>query len=337
MKVLLLSNMYPEGNSYFGIFVKRQVEALEAEGVEILPVVRTKDTFPAYLFFVLRSLFHVLFASYDIVHAHYGFHSALIPAIVGRKKLLVTYHGSDALQEPFRNKLYYHLQKFVVMRADHLIAVSNDVKNTLVQKLGAQAGKVSVISCGVDSSRFTPRNKAEVRRELGLSETAKIVLFVGKIHFMKGVDILYECAGMMRDVIFILVGNGPLRTDLENCMLVGPKPNDEMPKWMSAADIFALPSRSEGTPVVILEALSCGTPVISSDVGGCPDLVKDGHAGYLFPIGNAAIFQEKITSLVNDDSMRIQMGNEGRRVMVNYYDNKRIAKRISNLYNKYPS
>ncbi len=332
MKILLLTNMYPNSRSIFGIFVKQQAEALKEKGVDVVIIARSRNKALSYMYFILKSTIYVLFSSYDLVHAHYGFHSALVPVLLKRKKLIVTFHGSDALIEPFRNKLYGVLQRLVVRRSDYIIAVSNDIKNALVERLGAVPEKITVISCGVNTDLFTRHNAEGLRKSLGIPPEGKIVLFVGKIDFMKGLDLLYECARSLNDVYFLFVGEGSLRTDLENCIFPGPVPNDEMPMWMSLADVFVLPSRSEGTPVVILEALSCGTPVISSAVGGCPDLIRDGQTGYLVPLGDVDTLRDRILDLVGSDSKRLEMGKQGRRDVVSGYDNAIVSRKIRSIY-----
>lgn len=337
MKVLLLTNMYPGNNnsSHFGIFVKRQAESLEREGIEMVVVGRSRESVLAYISFIIRSFYNVLFARYDLVHAHYGFHSALIPSIVRKKKLIITFHGSDALVEPFRNKIYLWIQRFVIKRADHVLAVSNDVKETLINRLGAKAMNTSVISCGVNTLQFSPKDKKVIRRELGIPEDSRVVLFAGKLDYMKGMDVLYETARLMSDILFVLVGDGKFRADLTNCRYIGPRPNEEMPKWMNAADVFVLPSRAEGTPVVLLEAMSCGIPVIATAVGGCPDLIKEGKTGYLIPAGNSEKLREKILYIIHCQPNRTAMGVEGRKKMVNNYDSTIIAKKIHDIYVKY--
>ena len=325
--------MYPTNHPVSGIFVKRQAETLKANGIEIIKVVKNNHSSLSYVPFILRSVYFLLFKSFDLIHAHYGFHSALIPALIKKKPLITTFHGSDALKEPFRNRFYYILQKFIISRSDHIIAVSNDIKNTLIRRLNANPEKISVISCGVDTSTFVPMNKVEVRKKLGIEKDIKVVLFVGRITYMKGVDILFQCALMMSNVHFILVGDGPLKPNSKNCNVVRSRYHDEMPMWMNAADVLVLPSRSEGTPVAILEALSCGIPVISTNVGGCPEIIKEDENGSLVPIDNVIALQESITSLLNNDRKRTLMGIQGRKDMIDMYDSTKVAKRIKRLYN----
>jgi len=325
--------MYPgDKNSYFGIFIKHQIEDLKNEGIEIIKVVKTRKTSFAYIPFILKSIFYLLFSSYDLVHAHYGFHSALFAAIVKRRPLIITFHGTDALKEPLRNNLYYELQRFVISRSDHTIAVSNEIKNVLTSNLGADPNKMSIINCGVNTSIFRPLNKANVRKKLGISEDAKVVLFAGSLSYPKGIDLIFKCAWHMSDVTFILVGDGALKTDFKNCKFAGARPHSEMPMWMNAADIFALPSRSEGTPVAVLEALSCGIPVIASEVGGNSDVIKDGQTGYLVPVNNLDIFQRKVRDLLNNEAARHIMGRQGKRDAIEKFDSRKVAKRIKKIY-----
>ena len=89
------------------IFVKKQVDSLENTSINIVKVIKYGSGIFSYISFCIRSIFYVIFESYDIIHAHYGFHSAFIPAIFKKKPLVITFHGSDARIEPFRNKLFY--------------------------------------------------------------------------------------------------------------------------------------------------------------------------------------------------------------------------------------
>jgi len=334
MKVLLISNMYPGKNPDFGIFIKEQAEQLEKRGIEIIKVVRTRNSHFAYVPFLSKSIFYLIFSNYDLVHGHYGFHSALFPAVIKRKPLVVTFHGSDALREPLRARVYHSLQKFVVSRSDSIIAVSNQLKEVLIHNLGADSNRTTVISCGVDTSVFVPVEKTSVRKKLGIDENAKVVLFVGSLRYSKGVDIVFDCARRMPDVLFILVGDGLLKADIKNCRFPGACPHEEMPVWMNAADIFILPSRSEGTPVVLLEALSCTIPVVASRIGGCPGVIKDGETGYLVPVGNVDMFERKLRDLLDDESGRNLMGKRGREDMMEKFDSKRVAERIKRIYEK---
>lgn len=346
--------MYPGKKPHLGIFVQKQVEFLKTIGIDVVTVVKCNSDLSAYVLFYLRTIFNVIFSSYDIIHAHYGFHSAFIPALLKRNPLIITFHGSDARKEPFRNKLFYFLQKISVRKADHIVAVSREIKDILITDLAVNPDKISVISCGVDTSHFIPLNQVKVRNKLGIDLKRRVVLFVGHMVYTKGVDILYECARYTPDVTYIFIGDGPLKNDYKNCIFIDPIPNSDIPLWINAADIFVLPSRMEGTPVVVLEALSCGIPVICSKVGGCPDIIKDGETGFLVtihnpltrgkitinhanlgyptPIEEVNMVREKIIELMTNDDLRKKIGKRGREKMIADYDNKIIAQKIKKVY-----
>ena len=363
MRVLVLSNMYPKGNSYFGSFIKEQVEASEKKGIEIIKAVRTSKNRLGYFPFFLHSVYCLLLEGYDLVHAHYGFHSALPALIFKRAPLIVTYHRGDVLEEPNRNLIYCWLQRLTVKRASHIIAVSQEIKDVLVSQLGADENKVSVISCGVDTDVFKPyKDKKELRKELGLPEGKPIILFPGPLSYRKGIDILYQCASLLPDVLFVLIGDTRFSVFgfrfsaiHDNCILVGPKLHFEVPKWLNVADIFFLPSRSEGMPVSLLEALSCGIPAITSSVGGIPEIIKDGENGILIPIPlslralpldnigravrsclpteNISLIVSKITELLESREKREFMGKKARE-SIKRFDQQEITDKIKKVYKK---
>jgi len=267
MRVLVASNMYPGKNSHLGIFIKQQVEQLEAEGLEIIRVVKNRKGSFAYFPFILKYIVCLLFNSYDIIHAYYGFHSALPAAIIKRKPLIITFVGSDALREPSRNSVYRILQRFVVTRADHIIAVSNQVRNVLIDELGGKFNKISLISFGVDFDLFKPIPREIARRQLGLPFNKKLVLFPSSPKriekrfdiFKKAIELLQEDSHDISPVI--LSNNG--------------RPYSEVPLVMNACDVLVLTSDSEGSPTVIKEAMACNLPIVSVDVGDVGEMIKN--------------------------------------------------------------
>ena len=333
IRVLVLSNMYPNRDSHFGIFVKDQVESLEKAGVDIIRIVKTRRSRFAYAPFILKSISYLLFGSYDLVHAHYGFHSALFAAIVKRRPLVVTFHRGDALDEPWRSKFYYHTQRLVVNEAVRIIAVSQEIKHSLVKNLGSDIHKIATISCGVNSAVFKPiKDKHKLRKVLSLPKDKPLVLFVGSLSYRKGVDIICKCAELLPNVNFVFVGNGSLKTDLPNCTFVGPKPHHELRLWMNACDVFLLPSRSEGLPVVILEACSCGLPVITSEVGGIPHMITNGENGFTVKTHNPEDYAEIVRDSLADKQKLNLIKRNAREFVRRNYDNRVIANKIKSIY-----
>ncbi|MDD2889370.1 MAG: glycosyltransferase family 4 protein [bacterium] len=337
MKILVLSNMYPNKDSYSGEFVKRQLASIEKKGIDIIKSVKSERNIFSYFMFYLKSIYYILFKKYDVVHAHYGFHSALPAVVFKRKKLIITYHGSDALLEPYRNFLYNFLHRVTIKRADFIIAVSEGIKQALIREFNINELKISVISCGVDTNLFSATlNKKGLRKELNLPESKKIILFVGEVSYNKGVDIIYECAKVLKDYLFILIGDIKHRTNpLPNYILSGAKPNSELYKWFNACDLFFLPSRSEGTPVSILEAMSCGLTVLASNVGGIPDIIEEGKTGW--PIDNLDEKDKiinKLRTIIEDTKMLESVGKKGRENIIKDFSEDKIAEKIKGIYTK---
>jgi glycosyltransferase involved in cell wall biosynthesis len=186
-----------------------------------------------------------------------------------------------------------------VARADGVVAVSRDLAERVIA-LGAAPEKVLVIRDGVDATVFRPGPKAEARDRVGLTPGDPVVLFVGNLVPVKAVDVLLAAVARMAAdgvrVRLVLAGAGPLRGKLDaqarglglsdRVRFLGPRPQEELADWYRAADVFVLPSHSEGTPNVLLEASACGTPWVATRVGGIPDIAELG-ASRLVPPGDA--------------------------------------------------
>lgn len=334
MKVLLISNMYPRKGFCFGTFVRDQVKSMEKRGVLVEKVVKRTKNPLGYFSFISKSIYKLLFSDYDIVHAHYVPHSALIPAILKRKPFIVRFHGDDARIFPWKNRVNYHLVKFVTDRADKVISVSEEMKGILVDRLAVDESRVEVISSGIDTRSFVPMDRKKMRKELGLPADRKIVLFVGRLHKLKGLDLVYECAKNAPETLYVFIGrkDGEEKVDLDNCLFAGEVPRNNIPRWMNAADILVLPSYTEGLPNVVVESLSCGVPAVVSDVGGCPEVVKDNVTGFVVSTGNVEQLRERIVRLLSDDELRLKMGIEGRKDVVARYNHELLMDRLEKVY-----
>ncbi|HEX9654697.1 MAG TPA: glycosyltransferase [bacterium] len=325
----MITNIFPNSkNPDSGTYVADQVDSLNPF-VEIKVVAKTRRSALGFVPFAFKIGWASLFTKHDLIHAHYGFHSAMLPVLLRRQPLVVTFHGSDALIEPTRNRCYRYLQRSVVAHATHLVAVSQQVQAHLVGELGANAKKVSVIACGVDTERFRFRPRAQARRQLSLLPEMKLALFIGRFTHAKGVDLIKTAASSLKDVDFYFIGTGPLKWRSSNCHFIGLVDHAHIPQWLSAADVVLLPSRSEGTPVTVLEALACETPVICSAVGACPELIVDGATGLLIPIGDAGSLVTAIQRALSEVKFDSRLGRD---FVVQNFDVKIIAEKLLSLY-----
>lgn len=212
-----------------------------------------------------------------------------IPAVLGVR-------GSD-LRKP-GDPLSAWLGRSALRRADFVITVSEDLRRMAIEG-GVPAGRVRSIPNGCDLDVFRPADRFSAREELGLDKQNRIVLFVGRLAHVKGVDVLLEATERalprVPELHLWLVGDGPLRSVLErrcegalkgHVHFAGAAAPEEVAKWMAAADVVCLPSYSEGCPNAVIEAVACGRPVVASAVGGIPELVDESCA-ILTPPGDA--------------------------------------------------
>ncbi len=190
--------------------------------------------------------------------------------------------------------------------ADGIWAVSQDLAKNLVQ-LGISPEKVRVIYDGVDPAVFHPGDQQAARIKLGLDLQKKIILFVGNLVPVKALDKLLSACEQVKHqgITFqaVIIGQGELWEALEqqrltlkckdDVKLYGSMPQDTLPDWYRAADVFVLPSYSEGVPNVLLEASACGLPYVASNVGGIPEIAGRGH-GILVPSGDISALARAI-------------------------------------------
>jgi glycosyltransferase involved in cell wall biosynthesis len=332
MKVLTLTNFYP-GESLRGVFVEDEANGLRELGINVDLVAKTTLSPLGYIPFAAKAIHKVSFGNQDFVHAHFVPHSALIPAIIKRKPLVITFHGSDASTFPWKSRLHFLLTSFVVRRSDRIIAVSEDIRNTLVDKLKVNPRKIDVIHCsGVDTNLFKRIGRRRARIIANIHGAKPVVLFVGNLIEQKGIMHLLRAAQRMPRAFFYFIGRGHLKTNLRNCVILGEKNHEELPLWMSAADVLVLPSYAEGTPSVLLEALSCEIPVIATNIGGCPEVVRNGKTGFLIHPGDTDALVNRIGYLLTHRTRRLGMGRAGRKDMRQRYEHRRVIEKVSEIY-----
>ncbi|MFI5383996.1 MAG: glycosyltransferase [Methanosarcina thermophila] len=267
----------------------------------------------------------------DLIHAHFSYPDGygmmklakrwnvpLVISALGTIERKVAYEGS------YTSKQIIEAMSF----ADRILSVSEDLKLHIVN-LGIDKNKVHVVPNGVDIGKFKPAGKAHARSILNLPRDKNIVLFVGALRKIKGVDYLIEAAHSFvdKDTYLFMVGRDDgLKKNLEKrahelkianyIKFTGPVNHEDIPLWISASDILVLPSLSEGRPNVILEALACEVPVVATDVGGIPELMVDGETGYLVPPKSPDELSRKINKLLDDKNRREKMGKFGRKCII---------------------
>jgi glycosyltransferase involved in cell wall biosynthesis len=287
-----------------GFLYQRENSVLPTPGLNSQPVefpVLPAVTRPLNAYSLSRRL-QPLLAEFrpDIVLAYCIYPDACGALLAARRlklPVVVGSMGSDLrrISDPLTERMV----RFTVGRANFVLAVSSELIQRAV-RLGAEPARAKTIPCGCDTTLFYPVDRARARQELGVATESELIVFVGRLVELKGVAELLaalEALAPRRPRLELaLVGDGPLldaycqrveRAGLASRVrFLRNLPAPEVARWLGAADVFCLPSHSEGCPNSVIEALACGRPVVASNVGGIPDLVKP-SCGTLVPPHNA--------------------------------------------------
>lgn len=243
-----------------------------------------------------------------------------VAACFPRVPLVAVAQGSDVhqyLSMPMRRRAILGL----CSRAHGIVTRSRDLQNRLTSA-GAGAAKVHTLYNGVHTQVFRPAPRASVRAALGLPEQGRLLLFVGNFLPVKGIDLLLQALAHLAqthsDVSLALIGSGPLESALrqqaaelgiaERLRFVGRQPPAEVARWMQAANAVCLSSHNEGVPNVVLEALSSGRPMVSTDVGGIAEIIEPAMTRRFLvpgrePTAYAAALQQALDAPPDEDEL----------------------------------
>ncbi|WP_157931995.1 glycosyltransferase [Methanobacterium subterraneum] len=259
----------------------------------------------------------------QIIHAHSVIPTGFIASMVSKimnKPLFTTAHGMDI--NNFENQRIFNYFISVTLNSSFkAIAVSEDLARKMKLMVNDET-KVFVLRNGVDTSRFNPARNRSLRDNFGINDDDVLILFVGYLDKFKGIfeliNAFYEINGENKNVKLMMVGVGPRKGELVN-ILTGLDINNEViftgrvepqkiHKFYQAADIFTLPSYTEGLPVSVLEAMACELPVVATTVGGVPEIITDGLNGFLVSPKNEKDLIKKLVALVNNENLRKEFG-----------------------------
>ena len=247
--------------------------------------------------------------NFDLVHSHFTWSSGYVGAKLKEKydvPFIVTAHGYDIYDLPFRNEEWKEKIEYVLNAADYVITVSNS-NLECIEKLNVET-PVKVLPNGFRDDLFYPRDSNECKKTLNLPFGKKIILTVGNLVEIKGHKYLIEAMQKVvkhrKDVLCIIVGGGNLKGKLErqirnaglgdHVKLVGGRPHDEILIWMNACDLFVLPSLRESFGVVQIEAMVCGRPIVATYNGGSEEIITSDDYGLLCEPANPGELAEKI-------------------------------------------
>jgi D-inositol-3-phosphate glycosyltransferase len=293
--------------------------------------------------------------SYDLVHSHYWMSGKVALRLAERWHVphVAMFHTLGEVKMRARVSEHEPASRIeaelaVAAAADRIIVASRHELHLLTTLYRADASRIVVVPCGVDLERFHPTDKEQARRALELQDGDRIILFVGRIEPLKGIDILISAAAQLHEDenfrVLIVGGDGRAEAELatlralaerldidHHISFVGAVSHEELPTYYNAADVCVVPSYYESFGLVAVEAMACGVPVVASRVGGLTSTVSDGETGYLIPWRCPEPFAERLELLLDNDELRQSFGRAGREA-VERYRWANVADAVGNLY-----
>lgn len=296
-------------------------------------------------------LLRVLENEFDVVHIHHP----LTPPCRTSLPVLVTAHSSigQSIASPsfysagprlpyvvmYLMRIYFgHVERGTVNTADLVTAVSKAVADELTIRYGRDLSEsVKVLGNGVDTRVFTPGTAARSR---------SLVLYVGRLTWSKGLEDLVIAAHLIlqqrRDVSFAVAGDGPAKIFMEgligdmgvgdNFSMLGNLAQPKLIELYQRATVFVLPTRSEGMPTSLLEAMACELPAVASNVGGIPEILQNNLNGVTVPPGDPKAIADAVMRLLEDEATRVKMGTAARRTVEERYDWSGLVDRLEVYY-----
>lgn len=283
-------------------------------------------------------------AGVDHVHCHFANHPALAGYIINRLVGLTysfTAHGSDL-----------HVDRHMLCEkaagARFVVAVSEDNRRVILETCPDAEGRVQVIHCGVDTSVFQPVDDRGPDSAATPEARPLDILSIGTLHEVKGQSVLVEACRILASrgiaIRVRFVGDGPDRSMLVErvaaagldgqVQLLGIRTRAEVAALLASTDVLVAPSvptragKREGIPVVLMEAMASGVPVVASRLSGIPELVTDGHDGRLVPPGDASALADALGELAADPALRDRLGKAGRATVLREFDVDTNAARL---------
>jgi glycosyltransferase involved in cell wall biosynthesis len=316
-KVLFIIPGSPEGNSM--IFSKRQAGELAAQGADVHVHYLSSRTNPIYLFkelFRLRAL--VKSMKPDVVHAHYGTVTSFLASWAGAKHLVVTFHGSDlnfVKSEFFLKELFAKLlSQLSVLRASAVLCVSN----RLLEKLWWRKGIARVLPFGVDTNNYYPIAQEEARERVGFSQEVEFILFNNSAA-VKRFD-------MAQAAVQVLKEEG---RPIELVALSGGVTYERMLLLLNACNCLLICSDSEGSPVMVKEAMACNLPVVATDVGDVASVIGGSQ-----PMAVADQQSEALANALRKVLMEKGRSNGREVIIAKELNSDRIAERLMMVYSE---
>jgi len=275
---------------------------------------------------------------YDIIHAHTET-GGLILRLVGKTKGIKFYtaHGMSFYKgAPLKNQIIYRpIEKWICNGMDKNIAINKEEYETLLNWDKTKASLVHGIGIDIDKFQKITRSRSEIRKELGIPEDASVVLSIGELDDNKNHIVVVNALKNIPGVYYLICGIGPNKEKLQNAglkerlILAGYR--KDISDIIGASDIFAFPSKHEGLPVSLLEAMAGGLPVICSNIRGNNDLIVNSKNGFLLSTNDSDEWTNAIKKMVDILELRRNFIEQSNHIISKYNINN-VKKELIQIY-----
>ena len=323
------------------------IEVVDLSKYLYVPVIR----FPIWVL-ILRQILHRW--EPDILHAHRVNSAGWIGAFSGFHPYMVTPWGSDVFIQPERSRVARILARYTLKRAD-LITTNSQSMSEQVIRLGAHLDAIKRVQFGVELDVFNPSastslERIDLRRRLSLTMDAQLVLSPRAIRPLYNIDVILQSIPSVRqsfpDAVFLFTdyNRDPVYKEhldrivrnlgLEECIrwLPPTSSRNEMAELYRMSAVVVSVPFSDGTPVSVLEAMACGTPVISSDLPSLREFITNGENGWLVPVGQTVPLADAITQLLAQPELARDMGRKANQVVAENFDYDQEMKLTESIY-----
>lgn len=289
----------------------------------------------------------------DIINSQDPFWCGFIGYLLKKRygiPLLIQIYGTSLdnkfwLKERKINHFLSILGKFLIKRADGVRVDTTKVEDYVIHNLGVPSRRVFRVPVFIDIEKFIKHGiRDDIKQKYAQYEN--IVLFVGRLSREKNIPNLIKAAPMVLNAfpntLFLIVGKGDERPNLEklvmelgiedNVIFAGAVP--DVADYYHLSDLLVLPSNHEGRAIVLIEAMACGKPVISTDVSGACDVIVDEKTGFIVPLDDSDAISQKILLLLSDSKKRVIMGEIGQEFVIKTQDIKKNAYMLREIFDK---
>jgi len=291
--------------------------------------------------------------NYDLLHSHYWLSGWVGQALKLHWNVphIVMFHTLGEVKNNAytdENEPLYRIEaeRQIARAADRIICASRDEARLLTELCDVSPEQVAVVPCGVDLEHFQPTDKPAAKSRLGLAADEPVILFIGRIEPLKGIDVLLRAASQLEAPFRLLVVGGDQRDEARlhylralvnelglagRVTFVPALPHEALPDYYNSAEVCVVPSYYESFGMVALEAMACGVPVIASAVGGLPETVRDGESGLLVPDNTPDAFARRLDLLLGDPELRWEL-SLGARALAEQYSWANVAEQVESVY-----